>query len=82
MKQNVTYNDLIKRLDDLDKNITKRLDDFENRNSVLSFIFLLFSIAIAFVIYYLSTKEIIHLCIGIICYIFGFIISYKHKIKF
>lgn len=62
----------------------KRLDKLENRTILVSVIFLLYSMATAFIIGYVATEYIMSLVVGVICYIFGFILSlalYRHKIK-
>lgn len=73
---------IMEKLEDSNKNIMKRLDALENRTTLMSAIFLFYSIGIAIVISYFSTKEIIHLILGIVCYSFGGLLTIRHKIKF
>lgn len=80
-KRNVTHKDLAKRLDALDENIMERLDALENRTTLMSAIFLLYSIGIVLVVSYFSTKEILHILLGIVCYGFGFALAIKNKLK-
>ena len=71
-KKNYTNNDIMERLDNLEK-----------RTTLLSSIILLYSIAITLIIYGISQKNPfnIYLGFGIISYILGLFLSYKHKIK-
>jgi len=59
----------------------KRLDALENRTTLMSVIFLLYSIGIALLMSYFSTKEIIHLILGFVCYGFGGLLTSRHKIR-
>lgn len=59
------------------KDIMKRLDALENRTTLMSVIFLLYSIGIAFVIGYFSTENIMSIVAGVICYGLGVILSLK-----
>jgi hypothetical protein len=72
---------IMERLEDLNKDIMKRLDDLEKRNALMSAILLLYSIAIAFVIGYFSTKEISFILLGAMCYVFGGLLTFRHEIR-
>lgn len=66
------------------KDIMKRLDDLEKRNTIISGVILLYSIAIAFLIGYFSIEGIqgdLFLILGIVCYASGMILSLRKKIK-
>ena len=63
------------------KDIMKRLDDLENRNALMSVILLLYSLAVAFLIGYISTGDISFILVGAVCYVFGGLLTFRHKIN-
>ena len=71
----------MKQKDFSNKGIMKRLDDLEKRNTEMSAIFLLYSLAVALVIGYYSTYNILNIFFGVVCYATGALLSIRHKIK-
>jgi len=61
--------------------IMERLNKLEKSNTMMSSIFLLYSIAITLIVAYFSVKNILFLILGIISYITGLILTNKNKIK-
>ena len=63
------------------KAIMKRLDNLENRNILVSTIYLLYLLGTALVIGYFSTGNIMLILSGLICHVFGLILALKIRKK-
>jgi hypothetical protein len=59
------------------KAIMNRFDDLENRNILVSTIYLLYLLGIAFLIGYFLTENIMLILSGVICHVFGLILALK-----
>jgi hypothetical protein len=57
------------------------LDDLEKGNVLMSGIFLLYSLAVSFIVGFISTKEIWLLISGILSYSFGILLTMTTKTK-
>jgi hypothetical protein len=75
--------EIMNKKDVSNQDIMDRLDILEKRTTQLSSIILLYSIAITLIIYGISQESPIniYLVFGIVSYILGLFLSYKHKIK-
>jgi len=80
-KRNPTNKDIIERLDDFEKRMTNRFEYFEKRNTILSGVILLYSIAIALIIGYYSTYNILFIFLGVACYASGTLLAIKKGTK-
>ena len=63
------------------KDIMKRLDEIEKNNKNISIILLFYSLAVALLIGYSSTQNILYIFFGVVCYAVGILLSIFRGIK-
>jgi len=64
------------------KKIMKRLDEMDKKNTTISIIILFYSLAVALIIGYFSTYNILFIFLGVVCYASGILLSIFKGLKF